>query len=132
MKRHQASVTVEGRGIRVAPDPLVMTTDDELHWGSSGSHRFTIEFDGKGPFSARRSVTMWRRRHGAKLRGRFKYTVVLESDPTVRLDPEIIVNPPPPYRAVARLEHPARFAGAVFTAPALLVAVLRRVLASRI
>jgi hypothetical protein len=96
MKRHKVSVTVEGRGIRVAPDPLVMTTDDELHWGSSGSHRFTIEFDGKGPFSARtlgHDVAAAPQR--PKLSGRFKYTVVLESDPTVRLDPEVVVNPPP-------------------------------------
>lgn len=96
MKRHQVSVTVEGRGIRVTPDPLVMTTDDELHWGSSGAQRFTIEFDGKGPFSAR---TLGHDTAAApqrpKLRGRFKYTVALETDPTIRLDPEIIVNPPP-------------------------------------
>jgi len=96
MKRHQVSVTVEGRSIRVAPDPLIMTTDDELHWGGSGSQRFSIEFDGKGPFSAPKlahDVAAAPQR--PTLRGRFKYTVVLESDPTVRLDPEIVVNPPP-------------------------------------
>ena len=96
MKRHKVSVTVEGRGIRVAPDPLVMTTDEELHWSCSSAHRFTIEFDGKGPFSARvlgHDAASSPQR--PQQRGRFKYTVVLESDPKVRLDPEVVVNPPP-------------------------------------
>jgi hypothetical protein len=96
MKRHKVSVTVEGRAIRVSPDPLVMTTNDELHWGGTGSHRFTIEFDGTGPFAARMlghdAATSPQR---PKQRGRFKYTVALESDPSVRLDPEVVVNPPP-------------------------------------
>src|SRR5262249_31152902 len=96
MKRHKVSVTVEGRGIRVSPDPLIMTSDDELHWSCSSAHRFTIEFDGAGPFAVRKLG------HDAasspqrpKQRGRFKYTVALESDPGVRLDPEVVVDQPP-------------------------------------
>jgi len=96
MKRHMVSVTVEGRGLKVSPDPLVMTSTDELHWGCSTPHRFTIEFDGPGPFPDRRlghdAATAPQR---PSKRGRFKYTVALESDPTVRLDPDVIVNDPP-------------------------------------
>ena len=96
MKTHKVSVTVEGRSIRVAPDPVVLTSDDELHWGSTGPQRFTIEFEGKGPFASLKLA------HDAaatpqrpKNRGRFKYTVALESDPTVRLDPDVVVGDPP-------------------------------------
>ena len=96
MKRHKVSVTVEGRELRVSPDPIVMTSDDELHWGCSSPDRFTIEFDGTGPFSARQLT------HDAasipqrpSKRGRFKYTVALEADPSVQLDPDVIVNDPP-------------------------------------
>jgi len=96
MKRHQVAVTVEGRALRVSPDPLIMTSEDELHWACSGSHRISIEFDGTGPFSTRKLG------HDAasspqrpSKRGRFKYTVALEADPAVRLDPDVIVNDPP-------------------------------------
>jgi hypothetical protein len=96
MKRHKVSVTVEGRSIRVAPDPLVMTSEDELHWGCTGPQRFTIEFEGTGPFASRKLA------HDAattpqqpRARGRFKYTVALESDASVQLDPDVIVGDPP-------------------------------------
>jgi len=96
MRRHKVSVTVEGRGIRVSPDPLVMTSEDELHWGCASADRFTVEFEGTGPFASR---TL---RHDAattpqrpNARGRFKYTVALEADPSVRLDPTVVVDDPP-------------------------------------
>ena len=96
MKRHKVSVSVEGREVSVSPDSLTMTSEDELHWVGAGSQRFTIEFDGPGPFSNRvlghdaaNSPTRPART------GRFKYTVALESDPSVRLDPEVIVGDPP-------------------------------------
>ena len=96
MKRHKVSVTIEGRGLSVSPDPIVMTSDDELHWASSSPQRFTIEFDGTGPFPALKlghdEASSPRK---PSRRGRFKYTVALESDPTVRLDPDVIVNDPP-------------------------------------
>lgn len=96
MKRHKVSVMVEGRGIRVSPDPLMMTSDDELHWSCSGPQRFTVEFDGAGPFASRKlghdAATTPQK---PKARGRFKYTVALESDPSVRLDPEVVVGDPP-------------------------------------
>jgi hypothetical protein len=96
MKRHKVSVTVEGRGIRVSPDPVFMTSADEVHWGGTGPQRFTVEFDGAGPFPSRmlshESAAAPQR---PKQKGRFKYTVALESDPSVRLDPEVIVGDPP-------------------------------------
>ena len=96
MKRHKISVTVEGRALHVSPDPLVMTSEDELHWGCSSPHRLTIEFEGSGPFKAATlahdAATSPQR---PSKRGRFKYTVSLETDPTVRLDPDVIVNDPP-------------------------------------
>jgi serine/threonine-protein kinase len=36
MKSHSISVAVDGRTISVSPDPLVMTSDDELRWKCSG------------------------------------------------------------------------------------------------
>ena len=96
MKRHKVSVTVEGRGIRVSPDPVVMTSADELHWASSGAHRITVEFDGAGPFSNSKlghDIASTPQRPRSK--GRFKYTVALESDASVRLDPEVVVGDPP-------------------------------------
>lgn len=96
MKRHKVSVVVEGRGIRVSPDSLTMTSDDELHWDCSSAHRFTVEFDGTGPFANAKlghdSATTPQK---PRSRGRFKYTVALESDPSVQLDPEVVVTEPP-------------------------------------
>lgn len=96
MKNHRISVVVEGRAISVTPDPLVMTSADDLHWKCSGPHRITVEFDGAGPFAGRKlghdAATKAQR---PKQLGRFKYTVSLESDPSVNLDPEVIVGEPP-------------------------------------
>jgi hypothetical protein len=90
------SVTVEGRTIRVTPDPIVITTADELHWRCATSHRFSVEFDGPGPFASRslgHDVATSPQR--PKTRGRYKYTVALESDPSIQLDPVVVVDPPP-------------------------------------
>jgi hypothetical protein len=96
MKSHSISVVVDGRTISVSPDPLVMTSDDELSWKCSGPQRITVEFDGAGPFTSRRlghdAATNAQR---PSQRGRFKYTVSLESDPSVNLDPDVIVGDPP-------------------------------------
>jgi len=96
MKRHKVSVVVEGREVRVSPDSLTMTSEDEIHWGGEGSLRFTVEFDGAGPFANR--VLGHDEANSPKRptrTGRFKYTVALESDPSIRLDPEVIVGDPP-------------------------------------
>jgi len=96
MKSHSISVVVEGRAISVTPDPLVMTSDDELSWKCSGPQRITVEFDGAGPFESRSlGHDAATRAQRPKQRGRFKYTVSLESDPSVNLDPDVIVGDPP-------------------------------------
>jgi len=96
MKSHSISVVVDGRSISVSPDPLVMTSDDELSWKCSGPQRINVEFDGTGPFEAARLAhDAATRAQRPKKKGRFKYTVSLESDPSVQLDPDVIVGDPP-------------------------------------
>jgi hypothetical protein len=96
MKTHRISVTVETGSIRVEPDTLVMTSEDEVHWAGSTSRKFSIVFDGKGPFEMRElahAAATSKQRPRAK--GRFKYSVVSEENPDVRLDPVVIVEDPP-------------------------------------
>ncbi len=96
MNIHKISVTVDETGIKVSPETLMMTSLDEVHWGCATSHRFWIEFDGATPFtSAKLSHDSANAKQRPKNHGRFKYTVVLESDPSVHLDPIIVVDPPP-------------------------------------
>ena len=96
MRTHTISVTVEQSSIRVEPDSLVMTMQDEVQWTGKNGRRFSIEFDGEGPFGARRlghAVATTGQKPRAK--GRFKYAVVSDENPGLRLDPVIIVDPPP-------------------------------------
>ena len=96
MNTHTIAVSLEKGELQVSPDTLVMTSNDEVQWSSRTGHRFSIEFDGPGPFASRtlnHDDAGTRRRATAK--GRFKYTVVLESDPSVKLDPIIVVEEPP-------------------------------------
>jgi hypothetical protein len=96
MNTHRISVTVDKSGIKVAPETLVMTTQDEVHWGCKTSHRFSIEFEGATPFAAAKlSHDTANTKQRPRKQGRFKYTVALESDPSVRLDPVVVVDPPP-------------------------------------
>ena len=96
MRTHQISVTVENDRIQVTPDPLEMFKSDEVQWAGSNARKFSIEFDGPGPFGSRTLDHL-----GATARskpmtnGRFKYTVVSDEDPGLRLDPIIIINEPP-------------------------------------
>lgn len=95
-KSHTISVTVEGRTISVSPDPLRMTSADDLKWIGAGSQKFRIEFDGAGPFAiAKLAHDEATKPQRPRVTGRFKYTVLLESDPSVKLDPEVIVGDPP-------------------------------------
>jgi hypothetical protein len=96
VKRHKVSVSVQGRTITVSPDSVEMTSADELHWSSPGADRFTVEFEGEGPFANRRLAhDMAASPQRPTRTGRFKYTVALESDPSVSLDPDVIVGDPP-------------------------------------
>ena len=95
MKRHKVSVVVEGREVRVSPDSLTMTSEDEIHWGGEGSLRFTVEFDGAGPFANR--VLGHDEANSPKRptrTGRFKYTVALESDPTMNSKRSVAIFKP--------------------------------------
>jgi hypothetical protein len=96
MPTHSISVTVEADVIRVQPETLVMTTLDEAQWTPTNGRKFTIEFDGDGPFGNRRlDHAAATGRQKPRVKGRFKYTVVSEENPGLRLDPVIIVDPPP-------------------------------------
>jgi plastocyanin len=96
MKTHKITVRVGNDGIQVDPDTLVMTAADEVQWADAGSRRFTVEFEGNGPFKARRldyaSATATQRPNA---RGRFKYSILSEGNPSLRLDPVIVVEDPP-------------------------------------
>ncbi len=95
-KTHQIGVTVEARAIRVVPETLVMTSHDEVHWVGSNSKKFTIEFEGLGPFADRRLThDMATRKQQPKRTGRYKYTVISVEDPALVLDPVVIVDEPP-------------------------------------
>src|SRR5262249_27432278 len=96
MKSHTVSVSVGRDSITVRPDPLVMTTEDEVQWASANGRKFSIEFDGAGPFG---SLKLTHAAATSKQRprslGRFKYSVVSEENPGLKLDPDIIIDPPP-------------------------------------
>jgi hypothetical protein len=96
VKTYTVSVTVGQGSITVNPDRQVMTTDDEVQWASGNGKKFTIEFDGAGPFANRRlAFAAATAKQRPRSKGRFKYTVISEDNPTLTLDPEVIVDPPP-------------------------------------
>ena len=96
MKTYTVSVTVGQGSISVNPDRQVMTTDDEIQWASGNGKRFTIEFEGAGPFtSSRLAFAAATARQRPRVKGQFKYTVISEENPTLTLDPDIVVDPPP-------------------------------------
>jgi len=96
MKSHRVSVTVAENTIQVTPDPLVMSALDEVRWAGMNARKFSIEFDGDGPFASRKlahaDATSAQR---PRVKGRFKYTIVSQENPGLRLDPIIIVEEPP-------------------------------------
>jgi len=93
---HKVSVTVDETRIQVDPNRVVMSTQDEVHWQGTNPRKFSIVFEGGSPFGqttlAHAAATSKQR--PAK-RGRFKYSVVSEQNPGLRLDPDIIVEDPP-------------------------------------
>ena len=96
MRSHTASVNVGKDRITVRPDPLVMTTDDDVQWASANGRKFAIEFEGKGPFGSQRLAhAAATAKQKPRVLGRFKYSVVSEENPGLKLDPDIIVDPPP-------------------------------------
>lgn len=96
MRSHTISVTVDASTIRVDPETLVMTMRDEVRWAGTNARGFSIEFDGDGPFGARRLAhAAATTRQTPRTKGRFKYTVVSDEDSGLRLDPVIVIDPPP-------------------------------------
>jgi len=96
MSTYTVSVTVGQGSITVEPDTQVMTVNDEIQWSSGNGRAFSIEFDGPGPFGSRtlsHAAATSRRRPTAL--GRFKYTVISDENSSLRLDPIIIIDPPP-------------------------------------
>lgn len=96
MKSHQVHVTIRNGAIQVQPDSLVMTRADDMQWVGTGGAKFSIEFDDEGPFGRRalpHAVAITRMKPSRN--GRFKYTVISDADPGLRLDPDIIVDDPP-------------------------------------
>ena len=96
MAAHTISVTVGSNSIQVAPDTLFMTTDDEVSWTGSNPSAFHIEFADDLAFGQKKLL------HGTatgrnkpKIKGRHKYTVISADNPSLRLDPDIIVGDPP-------------------------------------
>ena len=95
-KTHQVAVTVEANAIRVVPDTLVMTSVDDVLWVGSNSKKFTIEFEGPGPFADRRLThDMATTKRQPQRTGRYKYTVISVENPALALDPVVIVAEPP-------------------------------------
>ncbi|NOT33883.1 MAG: hypothetical protein HOP12_06905 [Candidatus Eisenbacteria bacterium] len=96
MRTHRIAVTVDKSGIRVEPDSLTMTPLDDVHWASMNEQKFTIVFDSEGPFGVKQlahaDAALKQR---PRYKGLFKYTVISVEDPTVQLDPVIIVDEPP-------------------------------------
>ena len=96
MRSHTISVTVGKDSITVEPETLKMTTQDEVQWTGRNAKKFSIEFEGNGPFGASRlshsTATAKQKPH---VKGRFKYSVISDDDPGLVLDPDIIIDPPP-------------------------------------
>ena len=96
MAIHRISVTVGDTSIQVDPETLVMTSADEVHWAGANPRKFSIVFDDAGVFGRREmehAIATTRQR--ARIKGRFKYTVVSTEKPSVKLDPVIIIGDPP-------------------------------------
>ena len=96
MATHKVSVTVDETRIQVDPNRIVMSTKDDVHWLGTNGRKFSIVFEGGSPFG---QTTLAHAAATAKqrpvTRGRFKYSVVSEQNPGLRLDPDIIVEDPP-------------------------------------
>ena len=96
MRSHRIAVTVGSDAIQVTPDTLVMSSKDDVQWEASNGRRFSIEFENEGLFGSRElrheAATSPRR---PKSKGRYKYSIVSEDSPEIRLDPVIIVEEPP-------------------------------------
>ena len=96
MASHRISVTVGSDSIRVDPDTLVMTSQDEVQWAAANARDFSIVFDTHTVFGQRElSPAVAKSRQRPRVKGRFKYTVISSDNPNLQLDPVIIIEDPP-------------------------------------
>jgi hypothetical protein len=97
-RSHTINVTISGKSITVKPDRLEMYTIDDVRWAGQNAHKFSIVFDNPAPFGRELkhaiASTKQKPKAGSKT-GEFKYTVVSEETPGLKLDPTIIIDPPP-------------------------------------
>jgi plastocyanin len=95
MSTHTISVMVEDGRISVTPDPLEMHRGSEVRWTGTNSRKFSIEFQDDGPLASRKlDHSAATKLQKATRTGRFKYTVVSDENPGLRLDPVIVVGDP--------------------------------------
>ena len=96
MAAHKINVTVGDTSIEVNPGTLRMTSADAVHWAGTNPKKFSIVFENESLFGRRElehAVATTHQR--ARAKGRFKYSVVSSENPSLTLDPEIIVGDPP-------------------------------------
>jgi hypothetical protein len=97
-RSHTIAVTITGKSIVVKPERLVMYTIDDVRWAGQNPHKFSIVFDDSGPFGRELkhavATSKQKPKSGSKT-GEYKYSVVSEEVPGLKLDPTIIVDPPP-------------------------------------
>jgi hypothetical protein len=97
-RSHTIAVTISGRSITVKPERLVMYTIDDVCWAGQNAHKFSIVFDNPAPFGRELKHTDATRKQKPKAgskTGQYKYSVVSEETPGLKLDPDIIIDPPP-------------------------------------
>lgn len=93
---HQISIAVRERTIEVTPDTLVMSAIDEVQWKAITTRRFTVAFEGSSPFDLTvLNHDQAEQRRRPRTTGRFKYSVIAADDPSLKLDPVIVVDEPP-------------------------------------
>ena len=96
MATQKISVTIESDSIRVDPETLTMNSLDDVHWAGTNSRMFSIVFDNENAFGQRELAhAVATRPQRPKAKGRFKYTVVSAENPSLKLDPVIIIEDPP-------------------------------------
>ena len=97
MATHTVTISIEGRSISVDKPKVKMGELDDLQW--RGNEGFSIEFDSpRSPFG---QVLDHARAQGLNrpqvgyIAGSYKYTVISDRDKSIKLDPVIIIDPPP-------------------------------------
>lgn len=93
------NVTVGETSISVDPDTCHVKRAQDIQWAAVNSQPFRIEFANESPFQEMvldfsAATTPRQVRSEAEMKD-YKYTVVSERNPGVKLDPIIIIDDPP-------------------------------------